>query len=129
MRIESVVHSILMGDNPPRLGVNVECVDSGCHKIHPGVQLPTRQSTGKLGWAEDLTVSALLEMFPPWSQVVFGKNPAASGEGREGADATSARESGPLPRGGVTARTSCAGGRSSQSEAMPGPPEARPGGS
>ena len=60
MRIESVAHSILMADKPARLGVKFECGDSGCRKIHLGVELPIRKKTGKAWCAEDLAVSALL---------------------------------------------------------------------
>ena len=50
MRIESVAHSILMANKPPRLGVKFECGDSGCRKTHLGVELPIRKRTGKPWW-------------------------------------------------------------------------------
>lgn len=129
MRIESVAHSILMGDKPPQLGVNLECGNSECRKIHLGVQLPIRESTGKPWCADDLAVSALLEMFPPGCRTVIGKKPPRSGKDREGAGATSAPRTRPLRRSGATTRASCATGYSPRSEARTGSSEARPEGS
>lgn len=73
VRIQSVAHSILTDDKPPHLGVNSECGNSKCQKIHLGVQLPIRQKTGKLWCVEDVTVNARLDNIPTGCRSDFGK--------------------------------------------------------